>query len=42
MNTMKLGAAFQHVQTGNDLHVTGSIAMIVHLAYHFEEHPVTP
>lgn len=35
MNTMKLGAAFQHVQTGNDLHVTGSIAMIVHLAYHF-------
>ena len=35
MNTMKLSAAFQHARTDNDLHVTGSIAMIVHLAYHF-------
>jgi hypothetical protein len=35
MNTMKLGAALQHVQGDNDLHVTGGIAMVVHLAYHF-------
>lgn len=35
MNTIKLNAAFQQVQTDNDLHVTGSIAMVVHLGYHF-------
>ncbi len=35
MNALKLSAAFQHVQADNDLHVTGGIAMVVHLAYHF-------
>lgn len=35
MDTLRLSAALQHVQADNDLHVTGGIAMVVHLAYHF-------
>lgn len=35
MNALKLSVALQHVQAENNLHVTGGIAMVVHLAYHF-------
>lgn len=35
MNTLALSASLQHVQADNDLHVTGGIAVVVHLAYHF-------
>lgn len=34
MDALKLSAALQHVQAENALHVTGGIAMVVHLAYH--------
>jgi hypothetical protein len=35
MCTQKLGAALQHLRADNDLHVTGGVGLIVHLAYHF-------
>lgn len=35
MDALGLSASLQHVEADNELHVTGAIAMVVHLAYHF-------
>jgi len=35
MEALNWSAALQHVRSDNDVHVTGAISSIVHLAYHF-------